>query len=1588
MISRLRRAFASIGAALGLGTVFTCALVGGAVLHLDLPPARRNVERVVRSVLDGVFEGTVEAQGFDRLGLDGVQIGLVVVHDPSGIEVLRARGVRAEASVPTLLRSLLGSGDLEIGIPFARIEQVDVRVEPNARGQISIAAAFHPRVKAEPAAPGRPVRLSLGHVEIGSGYVHGKPDGQRTLDADLKHLTGSVNVEPGLVAIDVQPTGIVERRLLPGAIAGTIGYHLRVFGPKTPDDTESPEGTRMWALFGGRIGNVEVIARALMEGDHVELTAHAPRARPEHVKALVPAYPVDDTVAAHVDVKGDLPKLAFDVSAQTERHGSAGAEGWVELGMPVRGEVTFHTEDLDPRAAGPALPAVRVTSKGKVRAEIGAFVSVRADVRTEPTSLEGQPIPAAEATAVFDGFAWTGTVKAHEPGASIQGSFATLKDGAVRFDAAVASPALEKVPRLRGQLAGAANVQASGVVRKGAIDATVAGDVRRFRAGGGVKVDRGTVRGRVHGPFERLSVDATVTASDAVLGSYAVQDATVHLRGPMMKPFVQAHVVDMNDTKIDASAVVDARSGAASGVRVRMERDGAVAAGEIARIGAKGGAIRVDGVALDSPELGKVKGSLAVVRGELAGSLRAEGLDLTALRKLAGLPHNIGGKVDADIALQPVKGGRKGHVRVSLREGAMALVTGVAADVTATFDGDRVEAGGEVSLTGTGSRCDRTIARLRLAGGEGHIDGPLLSGKTWKGVNGRVDVDADDWDLECLAGLVPAGLPISEIHGQLAASFSLVRDKAQRLPSIRDLTARTYYLTVVGPEDRETPWSSRDIDVTVKGDIDGESGETSLSLQLFDEALLADAAITTKLDADALLDPRRRAGSLQATGVAATLSVPRREIGRFRTLPSFVRDELPPLNGEASLDAYLVGSLAQPRAVVRVMGWGVAPGPDVRGVESPWAVPVETDAYAYYDGATASLDARVSRSGSEVLAAEASVTLPLEKVRSGAEPATYLGGRGSATFRELPLGDLPALGDRAIGGHLSGKIALEGLGKAPALTVDLRADDLKIGPDLAFREARVSLETKRAKGAPDATALARVHLLDRKGGLLDAAGYLQLDWRGGRMPSARKDRPADLYARFSRFRVAAVEPFLAGAVRQVDGFLDGDVRVGWSRLDQAERGAVDADLRLSDGTFYLPQIGQAFHLTGEKPGPVRIVVDRTGAVRVENLVAEGNAGRVRIEAAAQLEGLAFRSAKGKISIAESEALPVTLEGVELGEAWGTVDLTAQAREHAVAVDVRSRGLHFEIPSATSRDVQDVTPNPDITISHIPVEIEEPDRRPGRPIAVALHLENAILEGPGIYVSLSTVPASPPTFVVAGETRASGDIRVNGGTVEQMNRKFVIDQARVQFQGEVGNPYVNATAHWDAPDGSRVSVEYIGTVKPLTRDKLTLRSNPPRTQQEIMSLLLFGSTTGGELTATRPTSTPSPTFGQTVGETAFDIGGDLAAQQFNALLAGFAPLKGLSTRLGASEGGGIKGSLVYQVGDTVTALATYEGGAPGGVTGGGAGGSTAAGAPSGSLTLDWRFYRNWLIRAKVGARDDPSSTDRFTGTVELLWQYRY
>ena len=109
----------------------------------------------------------------------------------------------------------------------------------------------------------------------------------------------------------------------------------------------------------------------------------------------------------------------------------------------------------------------------------------------------------------------------------------------------------------------------------------------------------------------------------------------------------------------------------------------------------------------------------------------------------------------------------------------------------------------------------------------------------------------------------------------------------------------------------------------------------------------------------------------------------------------------------------------------------------------------------------------------------------------------------------------------------------------------------------------------------------------------------------------------------------------------------------------------------------------------------------------------------------------------------------------------------------------------------------------------------------------------------------------PTIAMAGDTRVSGQIRMPRGTINVEGKPFSIDTGTVTFVGpDPANPQVLLTASWDAPDGTHVYADFAG---PLKTGKVKLRSEPSKTQSEILGLILFGT----DDQTTTPSSAPPP-----------------------------------------------------------------------------------------------------------------------------------
>ncbi|WP_129577097.1 MULTISPECIES: translocation/assembly module TamB domain-containing protein [Sorangium] len=1701
---RMRRAASAAATALGLALVFTGAAAVGVALHLDTPAARRVARDATNRLLGSLFYGRIVADEIDRLGLNGVRIRSAVALDPRGNKVIRASGIAARADVLAIVRgALLGTGALRVELPSIRVEQIEVLVQDNGAGGVTLGDTFAPLPPSRPPssapeAPPREVVVALSRIEIGRGWVHGQLAPPRALDADISRLVGSVHIGPDGVALDVDQTGLVDRALLPARTAGTANYHLR-----------AGEKVRMWSSFAGRLADVEITARAVLDDDHLEAHASVPRATPEQLRSLVPDHPLTEPVAARVALNGHLPQLDVAASFSADPAGPAGGSvalaGRLDVTGPVRLDADVQARDVDLRLFGvrlssdatgdergaapsrtgaastrtgaastrtgaastrtgaastrtgaastrtgaastrtgaastrtgaastrtgvapartgaaatktapgtggaPEEAATSITADGRVRVELGDELRLAVEARTEPTELLGERVPAADVHLVLDRGELHVRTHLHEPGAPIDAAVSVLPGGqGIRFAATADIPAIAAAPRLAGPVDGAGRVRVEGSLRDGALDAHVEGAFARLRVGPDVALASARFAGRVTGPLDTLAVSGSLSGQEALAGGHTFDEVTAQISGPLAAPKLRATVTDGDDA-LDASARLSTATGALRGVELRLKRDGAVVVGKIAAIDPSAGGLAVDGIELASAELGSLKGQLAVRGDDVTGRLQGDDIDVGRLARMLGIPLRVRGRADVDVALdQDRNTGRSGHVRLDLTGGEVAFLSGVSAHLAATFERDQLKADGLVRIdaaapqpaggragndasNGALPRCPGTLASVRVSGAEGTLKGPLLRAETWAGLVGQAEVAADDWDLGCLARLMPIAHVVSEVRGKLTTRFRVSRAPGEAFPSLHDVLVRTQGLALAGPHrlGAERPaWESRFIDAQLKGSLDGTTGKAEAALTLYDGGLLADASGSVDLDLAALAGPPAgRWPSLLRSPIAAQVSFPRRRVDELTTLPSFVRDALPPLAGELRIDAYAGGTLARPSLTARTLWWGLTYAPPGATGATDLLFPTDLDAWLTYDSEKATLDAHVTRGPDEIATARAEVIAPLDRLLAAPSPRALRGappppawtGRFRATLRDVPLGEIPLLGDSGIGGRVSGEIEMRDLNVAPALTAHLALPGVTIGSDLAFERGVLSLRIDPKRGTDRGQLrVTELALEGPRGGKLRANAYASVRFRHGFLPVPDGEH-TDLALSAERFRLAALQPLVGGLLSKIDGTLDGDLRVELGGAYGDDGGSVRAQLEVRDGVVHIPELGQELRDVGAR------ITAGGGVVRIEGLRAAGSTGLAEGWALLRLNGLALRDGAGALTIADDQALPLTLEGVPLGTASGSLSFIAEKKPGELALYATVPRLRLTLPATSSRDVQPLGDNPDISVSH-PLGPEKQKRAADAlRYAMTFDVHDAAVSGAGLRLWLRSAEDAPPRVVIGEDVLVSGGIVITRGALEIYGKTFEIEGGRVRLREEdASNPHLNATAHWDAPDGTRIHVAFNGNLRPITERSLRFTSSPPSSQQDILARLLFGADFS-EGAQAAGAETPA---GLAAGRVAASVGSELAAAQFNALLSGIAPLRGLSTRFGTTADGTLRTSLVYRLNDDLTAQATFQEGAVRGTTtsdsGPTPGGTASERGTRTEVTIDWRFDEHWTLRGTVGV-DARQAT---SGMLDLLWQYRY
>ncbi len=353
-MKHLKRVVRNVGAAAGLGATFVAAAAGGLVLHMGLPPARRLVATTVDSLLTGTFRGKLQIVELARLQGNGIDGGVLTLRDPDGRTVAIVRGVRARIALPTLLASLLSSGDLRVRVTDLSIDSIDLLLAQAPDGALSIAEAFQPATLGPPPPPtkSKGLDLSLPRISLGHAWVHGGMSPLAVIDADLDDARASFDMTPDGMSVDLRQVRVVTRAMPKGADLGLL-VKAKLAIPSDPDKMTA-SGT-----IAGTVGGIDVQMAGTVDGKRVDATLDVPRAAPDQINRLVGSPALFQAATAHVEAHGSLPDL--DPSAHvTIGDGAVDVQGSVTL--PSEGQsdllarITVAARDLDVRAASATAP--------------------------------------------------------------------------------------------------------------------------------------------------------------------------------------------------------------------------------------------------------------------------------------------------------------------------------------------------------------------------------------------------------------------------------------------------------------------------------------------------------------------------------------------------------------------------------------------------------------------------------------------------------------------------------------------------------------------------------------------------------------------------------------------------------------------------------------------------------------------------------------------------------------------------------------------------------------------------------------------------------------------------------------------------------------------------------------------------------------------------------------------------------------------------------------------------------------------------------------------------------------------------------
>jgi len=1513
--------------------VFLLALAAGVVVHLSAPAVRRIVATRVNQVLAKPFEGRIVIDRIGFIGAQGVTGVDAHVDDPDGVTVLRARGTSGRIGLRFLVRSLLAGDGIDIEIPEATVAEAEADLDADAAGVLRIAKAFKPRAALhDDGLPGPKVRVALPIVHVVHGAVHGQPSGAPPIDGEIDDADASLLVTPPNVRVDVRHARVVERSPLPSGNDARGDVEGRLTVPSGSGGALGLSGE-----FHGTVGSIDTRANATYDSGVLEAVLDVPAAAPDRMRALLPSWPLTAPLAVHAEGRGTLPELDVHVHGVLQS-GSVDVTGPVVL-VPLQAQLHVDVRAIDPHGMLASIPASDVTAAGAVTIVTapGGAITAHANLDVASGRIGTVPTPPSHVTAELvraappsTDVSARATVVIHEPGAPVEiaASLASSRGTLMlSYSGRVRAERLEDVPLLRAlrrDVHGRAVASATGTLdlRTARIDAKVSAAVETITAGG-VSV------AAVHGE--------------------------AHVSGPIVEPVAEIAIAGeefsapgLHLSTVQSRARFEITRGAFHDLDLRIDEAGEEMLVHAALVRFGSGEVQVDDAEIEG--FGEpVQASVRASSGSLSIHLAAPAIDLERVTRFAHWTR-VQGRVRLDVEATIDHGRTDGRATVDVSHGAVATLHDIDGRIGATLHGREI--------TGEASLRVADIGTLAVKSTALQLGGRALDPQAWRRAWGAIDADVHV-DLAKLVGTLPAGLlPLTEVRGVVDVKTRFERDSAIDMTPEINVSAQTTGLALFGRRASGT-WSFQGIDPAVQLIVDGDTGATTFTAQIRDtvgDLATANGSSNAVPWSTLLLGDAPLAPALEAMPFDARVEIPAR---RLETLPK----------------SLLFGPTGQLQGALTWHGAATRPTVDVAATLSDgifdtrvFALPSDLEWKAHYDGASATTSVTDAVRGRQVLDARAAVTvraIDLLAALHGAPVPWAASASGQLT--ELPIQGLTALDDRQVHGRATGTFVVERFHEDARARVALTFEGLRVG-DIACRTANLDATV-------DGHAMHASAAIDHTDGTISIDARAGSHWGAAVAPALDASQPLTLSISAKAFRAALLMPMVSRVFSDLDGRIDGEASV---TIDPGANTAHPSGaLALRDGSFEMNELGGEFTGVGAK-----LTLTPDGVFRLADVRANSLNGTLTAAASGRLDGLALAGARVTMNVPRTTQLPIVFDGVQMGAMDGDLDATiVQVPGHkGLHVELDVPKLHVELPSAATRDVQTLGDLQGIRTgivgadrTFVPIALDPPsdDDETGPPrapiqITVKLGKEVQIKRAPGGagQPDLAVSIEGDPVITIADHVRASGQIRLVRGTIGVGGKPFEIEKGTVAFVGDdPANPQVVLTAGWTAPDGTRVTADFVG---PLKTGKVTLHANPapPGGENGILALILFGSADQGANGNNANSATPAAGFAGSEATAPINkaLGG------VNGALERFGLGGGLTTKVDTSQTNP-RPEVELQIARDISLEVAWVLGLP------------PPGMPDTTLvTFNWRFLRKWSLLTTVG--------NTGTSILDVVWQHRY